>query len=72
MTSDQIKMLTDDITDCLQQARAVSEENNFLKRVLKQAVLSGGGRLTVDPSLGEEAKNEKRGLCFGGGEITLK
>lgn len=47
------------------------EELTFLKRILKQAILTHGGKLPIDPQFSEQAKNDKRELCIGNGGVEF-
>lgn len=43
----------------------------LLERVLKQAVLTQGGSLRIDPKFSQQAKDETRLLEIGGKKVTL-
>lgn len=68
MTAEQIEGLVSELRMALQDAEEVFRENKFLKRILKQAVLTHGGKLRIDPLLARAAEEEKRVLecCQGG------
>ena len=71
MRVEQIQKLKKDIVAALEEAEKISARNDFLIRVVKQAVMSNGGEVIVTPELAEAAKEEQRPLEFGGGKITL-
>lgn len=71
MRVEQIQKLKKDVMDALEQAERISERNDFLIRVVKQAVMSNGGEVIVTSELAEAAKEDTRPLEFGGGKITL-
>jgi hypothetical protein len=45
--------------------------NRHYERVLRQAVLTHGGKLTIDPARGEEAIKSTAELWIGGGGVTF-
>lgn len=61
----------EDLRRNLADLRVMVDITGFYKRVLTQAVLTAGGRLSVDPSLAEAAAIEKRRLWIAGGEVKL-
>ena len=71
MRTEQIQKLKKDVVAALEEAEQISARNDFLIRVVKQAVLSNGGEVIVTPELEEAAKEERRPLKFGGGKITF-
>lgn len=72
MTSEQIEDLTKEVTFTLSNANAISDDNAFLRRILKQAILTHGGELKIDINLADAAKNDKRQFVFGSGKVVLE
>jgi hypothetical protein len=56
MRAEQIQKLKKDVVVALEESERISERNDFLIRVVKQAVLSNGGEVIVTPELAEAAK----------------
>ena len=55
MRAEQIQKLKKDVVVALEESERISERNDFLIRVVKQAVLSNGGEVIVTPELAEAA-----------------
>lgn len=72
MDTQRINDLADELKEVLAGAGRIAEERDLLKRVLKQAVLTHGGKLLVGVEFAELAKNEKRQLFMGGGAVILE
>ena len=68
MSSDEIKDLAKQVGDALLELQHTQEALEFYMRVLRQAVLTHGGELRVDPAFSKEASSCKLGLeiCSGG------
>jgi hypothetical protein len=58
MTNEDIAALQADVGSALQEAADVFQENRFLKRVLRQAVLTHNGCLVIDPQMARFAASE--------------
>ena len=71
MNADQIDDLGADVSHALAQLADVMRERDFLRRVLRQAVLTHGGELRIDVTLADAATADRRALAFGGGCVTL-
>lgn len=71
MTSNEITDLKRDFDSALTSAANAVRTLEFYTRVLKQAVLTHGGELRVDPSLSGEADRDTRTLEFGAGGVRL-
>lgn len=72
MSHNDIDELISDVSLALRQVQSLVIERDFLERVLKQAVLTHGGVLKVDPELYEAAKNDPRELNYGSASVTLE
>jgi len=71
MTEEFIKALHDDLDEVLNASAEALCRANFYEMVLRQAVLTHGGELRVDPSLMEAANADRRALVFGQGGVRL-
>ena len=60
-----------EIRELVYRAQSVQGELQFLQRVLRQAIMTHGGRLPVDPALAGAAKKDTRPLLFECGGITF-
>jgi hypothetical protein len=71
MTIERIAQLKKDLDTALADALNQAETLQFYARVLRQAVLTHGGELRVDPSLSDQARQDTRALEFNGGGVRL-
>jgi len=70
-SSEEIDAFCDAAKSVFESAQDAIEIYEFYTRMLKQAVLTHGGKLRIDPALADLAKNEKRRLAFGNGSVEL-
>jgi hypothetical protein len=71
MTTDEVKDLGTEVTLALRHLTEVMQERDLLRRVLKQAILTHGGDLRVDPELYEAATSDKRSMDMSAGGVRL-
>lgn len=71
MDAREIQQLAEDVKCALNGALAIKNNQEFMHRVMVQAVLTAGGELRVDPALADQAKTERRKLEFGAGGVRL-
>ena len=55
----------------IEDAAMARAELEFIKRVMRQAVMTHGGELKVDPAMADQAKSDTRPLEYGGGAVRL-
>lgn len=72
MKPEQISEIASMVKQALEEAANITVERDHLRRVLKQAVLSNGGKLMIDAKFAQQAFDDKRILFIGSGGVTLE
>lgn len=65
-----LKTLHTELGTLITRLETAEAKNLFYERVLRQAVLTHGGKLPIDPQLAVEAKNETIELWIGNGGVS--
>lgn len=71
MTEIEINKLSNALVSALEDAVFQARENATLKRYLRQAIMTHGGRLMIDVNLGQAAKDCKQEIVCGNGELSF-
>lgn len=74
-SSDEITRIREVAKAAIKQILDISEQHQrnalFYERILRQAILTNGGFLPVDPQFAEEAKRYENDLELGNGLVTF-
>lgn len=70
-SADEVARYAEIHGDFLRRVENLARSHNLMVRLWKQALLTAGGEVKIDPQLADAAKADERNILFGSGGVRF-